>query len=125
MCVWRLADDASEAAQQALADGELLPADVHEVEWDLVHQPALSRDPSDTRGDAVHIEAGASTTLPVRVTAKAGCTYAVISLEYAHLDRSKGATTKVHVRMLEGGVPPDRASGGGVSGPDDCAAAQR
>ncbi|SPO47356.1 related to hypercellular protein (hypa) [Moesziomyces antarcticus] len=94
-------DDASEAAQQALADGELLPADVHEVEWDLVHQPALSRDSSDTRGDAVHIEAGASTTLPVRVTAKAGCTYAVISLEYAHLDRSKGATTKVHVRMLE------------------------
>ncbi len=87
-------DDASEAAKQALVEGELMPQDVHEIEWDLVHRPVLSR----VASEAVRIERGASATIPVRVFGKVGCSSAVIRVEYGHLTEGAG---KFWVRRLE------------------------
>lgn len=97
-------DDASEAAKQALADGELLPQDVHEIEYDLVHQPVLAQVDPQPQAGAVQIEPGASITVPVRVRGKVGCSQAVITVEYAHVDWDKlqeGMKGKIHVRSVE------------------------
>ncbi|GAC99849.1 hypothetical protein PHSY_007452 [Pseudozyma hubeiensis SY62] len=93
-------DNVSEAAKAALSEGELLPQDIHETEWDLVHRPVLSWEGSSA---AVWIEPGASTTVPIQVRGKIGCTTATVNVEYGHVDRL-GAGAKFWVRRLEVGM---------------------
>ncbi|CBQ68893.1 related to hypercellular protein (hypa) [Sporisorium reilianum SRZ2] len=93
-------DDVSEAAKAALTEGELMPQDVHEIEWDLVHQPVLSRVGKRPPSVAVRVEPGASTTIPVRVRGKVGCTSACVSIEYGHVDWD-GVGAKFWVRRVE------------------------
>ncbi len=85
-----------------------MPQDVHEIEWDLVYQPVLSHLSPSSSTLAMHIEPGASTTLPIRVRGKAGCTAARITVEYGHVDREAlqhqaitGKNAKFHVRTIE------------------------
>uniref|UniRef100_V5EU98 Uncharacterized protein n=1 Tax=Kalmanozyma brasiliensis (strain GHG001) TaxID=1365824 RepID=V5EU98_KALBG len=84
--------DAEDLARRTLLESALLPSDVYEVEWDLLHQPVLSC----AAREAVRIERGASTILPIRVTGKIGCTCASIRVEYASV-----AEGKFFVRTLD------------------------
>ncbi|PWN52516.1 hypothetical protein IE53DRAFT_378066 [Violaceomyces palustris] len=76
-------DDLSESTKAALAEGDLLPSDAHELEWDLLHRPvfSFSREPRSIR-----IAAGGSTTLCVTLTGKLECTNGRIQIDYGHLD---------------------------------------
>ncbi|TKY89469.1 hypothetical protein EX895_002000 [Sporisorium graminicola] len=93
-------DDVSEAAKAALTEGELMPQDVHEIEWDLVHQPVLSQIATPPSSVAVRVEPGASTTFPIRVRGKAGCTSASVSVEYGLVDWER-VGAKFWVRRVE------------------------
>ncbi|CDU24850.1 related to hypercellular protein (hypa) [Sporisorium scitamineum] len=93
-------DDVSEAAKRALTVGELMPQDVHEIEWDLVHQPVLSRVGKGPSSVAVRVEPGASTMIPIKVRGKVGCRRACVSVEYGHVDW-EGVGAKFWVRRVE------------------------
>ena len=93
-------DNVSEAAKQALMEGELMPQDVHEIEWDLVHQPVLSQLGRGARSAAMRVEPGASMTVPIRVRGKVGCTSATVKIEYGHANWD-GVGAKFWVRRLE------------------------
>ncbi|SPO28950.1 related to hypercellular protein (hypa) [Ustilago trichophora] len=100
-------DDVSDSAKHALSSGELLPQDVHEIEWDLVHQPVLSQ-PGNLPASGVRIEPGASKTFLIQVRGKIGCTSAGISVEYGNVDWDRlhsgvgtDAGTKVNMRKVE------------------------
>ncbi|PWZ02496.1 hypothetical protein BCV70DRAFT_182633 [Testicularia cyperi] len=111
----RFTDDLSEATKQALADGELLPPDVHEVEWDLLHRPILQEagqiagfaDAASASRDRT-IQPNDSIVIPVQIRAKLGCSTAKIVVEYAHLgndsitaESQQHSATRCHVRRLE------------------------
>lgn len=76
-------DTLSDATRTALSDGELLPSDVYDLEWDLVHQPVFEYTgaPRD-----IHIPPGQSATLKIDVRGKLDCTAGLIQLDYAHVD---------------------------------------
>ncbi|KAJ1019147.1 hypothetical protein NDA18_006295 [Ustilago nuda] len=100
-------DDASEAAKQALIEGELLPQDVHEIEWDLLHQPCMAQAGGQPQQLAMRIEPAASTIIPIQVRGKIGCMQAKVTVEYAHVEwdkvRAGISGTNFYVRTLEVG----------------------
>ncbi|SNX86196.1 related to hypercellular protein (hypa) [Melanopsichium pennsylvanicum] len=97
-------DDVSEAAKAALAEGELLPQDVYELEWNLVHQPVLSQ--LSPQAGGIRIKPGANKTIPIQVRGKIGCSRATVRVEYGHVDTDKlhsglSSEGKIHLRQVE------------------------
>ncbi|SPO39023.1 related to hypercellular protein (hypa) [Pseudozyma flocculosa] len=96
-------DNLSETAKQVLLEGDLLPSDAHELEWDLLHRPVLqvrsrpssssssssvSRSPPPQPGSRqhrLHIPPGQAATLDVDVLGKLDCSAGRITVEYASL----------------------------------------
>ena len=75
-----LDDSLCAPAHDAIGSGTLLPGDAHELEWQLVHRPVLARDDAAR----VSIAPRSSLSVPVRVAGRAGCTWARITVHYAH-----------------------------------------
>lgn len=74
-------DDSLRApTHDAIGSGTLPPGDAHELEWQLVHRPVLARE------DAAHVSLAprSSLSVPVRVYGRPGCTWARITVHYAH-----------------------------------------
>lgn len=76
-------DDLSEEIQASLSEGDLLPADAHQLEWQLLHQPVLSY---DRRPRSIKISPGRSVLLPIKLRGKLDCTRGTINVDFAHLD---------------------------------------
>ncbi|KAN0062027.1 hypothetical protein ACQY0O_006022 [Thecaphora frezii] len=107
-------DNLSELAKQVLVEGDLLPSDAHELEWDLLNRPVLrlraATTPATTATTAtdkkrsphrLYIAPLATETAVVEVVGKLDCSSARIVVEYASLEGvGSAASDKFFTRQL-------------------------
>lgn len=78
-------DDLSEAIQSSLAEGDLLPEDVHQLEHQLVHSPVFSGIPSRPRSIKIPPH-GRSVTIPIKIRGKIDCSRGVVNVDFGYLN---------------------------------------
>jgi hypothetical protein len=76
-------DDLSEDIGASLSEGDLLPADAHQLEWQLLHQPVFT---CTRRPRAIKVLPGRSILVPISVRGKLDCTRGTVHVDFAHVD---------------------------------------
>ncbi|KAE8232223.1 hypothetical protein CF326_g2748 [Tilletia indica] len=81
-------DEQTSTTLAALSEGELLPTAAYDAEWDILHRPIFSPDPSSlgANGRGIPIPAGTTSTIRVRVRGKLGANLAQIHVDYGYVD---------------------------------------
>lgn len=85
----------------AVSSGNLLPSDVHEIEWRLLNHPVLAHD-----SGSVSVPPRSSAVVPLRVTGRLGCTWARVTVRYAHDTGAARVLTKTAQRTIALTVRP-------------------
>ncbi|CAO1627315.1 unnamed protein product [Sympodiomycopsis kandeliae] len=78
-------DDLSEAIRASLTEGDLLPSDVHQLEYQLLHSPVFSDVPRRPRSIRIPPH-GRSITIPIKVRGKLDCTRGCINVDFGHVN---------------------------------------
>lgn len=96
-----LSDSLQEPIRTAITEGELLPGDVHELEWQLLYAPVLSLEKETLQ--TLHIAPHSSATVSVTVRGKCGCDWAQMQVYYGHVQAEQETT--LSLRTLSVAIP--------------------
>ncbi|CDZ96830.1 Targeting complex (TRAPP) subunit [Phaffia rhodozyma] len=91
-------DSTTGPAQAKIAEGELSPGELHEIEADLIKRPVFNWDRSP---ESVKIPPRGRYTVDVGCLGKVGCTWGSIQIDYALINRSPENPSAIfHTRQI-------------------------